>query len=157
MSRLAAIVLVFAVGCSNDMLGTSPRSTTTPTSQEVEFCRHAMFISSTAEIQPVGLFRQPDFQFETVALKFDAKTPNIECIFKPELIASSKLAKRESPLGFGRTVSAQWWDPHLQELTGFDCDSPPTNNSKTSALSIGVAKSVGDEYTVYVYARVNYE
>ena len=159
IAHLATVVFVLALaaGCSPDMLGTEPLSTTTPTSQEVDFCRHAMFIRSAAEIEPVGFFRQPDFQFDAVVLKFHVKTPDIESVFKPEFIAPLKFSKRESLPGFGRTVAAQWWDTHLHELTGFDCDSLPANECKTRALSVGVAKSAGDEYTVYAYARVNYE
>lgn len=58
-SAIVLNCLVFA-GCHTDFMGYGdPVSTTSPTAEQVAYCRDVMYINPELDIEPLGYFLQP--------------------------------------------------------------------------------------------------
>ena len=150
---ISAFVIVCALGCSDIEM----ESSTHPTKEQVRACRDAMSIQDALVITPIGYFRQPDFQFDTLALKFEVQTRDADGIFDPAVGAPTSLLKRETKPGFGRTVPEPWWSPD-SGLIGVDLEQISSASGETRDLSIRIdtAENESGKLVVYVYARVNH-
>ena len=149
---LALVCLPFVVGCSFDPFGTPPPDvTTSPSRQQIQYCRDVMYIDPELVLKPLGYYYEHGFQDDQIAFKFIAKTDQIENIFDVEFVPPAELVARKSNSGLDRDIGEKWWDAQTKTLVGGNFTVPPPGSQGTRALNVGIADNGDATFTVYVY------
>ncbi len=152
LGLLVLACLPFVVGCSFDPFGTpSPDVTTSPSRQQIQYCRDVMHIDSELVLSPLGYYYEHGFQDDQIAFKFIAKTHQIGNIFDEDFVPSAELVARKSNSGLDRDIGEAWWDCQTKKLFGGNFTVPPPGSQGTRALHIGIADNGDGTFTVYVY------
>ena len=156
--RILVMLLVVAglaaVGCDS-LLGTASISTDRPTDEQIQLCRNVMFLEPTVEIVPLGFFRRPDFQYDAIAFKFQAKTNGVENIFVDQQIQADELAGENFAIQPKVAVEESWWTPEDAERFSGNISMLQQAYNRTQELCFAVSQSDQTTLTVFVYARID--
>ena len=153
--------MIASMGCS-DPFGTEAVATESPSSEQIQRCREAMFIDTDVVIEAIGYHRRPDFRFNDFAFKFTTTADHIDQIFDSNAIPSSefvgsKFEDSEFHPGKFLDVAESWWDPQSMPLKIARYSNPAAKRSETQFATIGLSRNDDGSFVVFVRARVNGE
>ena len=144
MRSTSILILVCAVtGCQTDY------STTTPTKEQIQYCREVMYLNPDVEITPLGFFLQPGMD-DTIRFKFIAQTNDPSKLFDGTHVDSTQFKTDFHVYALQPDAPEKWWDVSAQSLTGENFSVPPPNSTGTRGLNIGYIKNADGTLTVYV-------
>ena len=147
---LAASLLVGFAGCSFDFIGSNAGVTTTsPTKDQVAYCRDVMYINPELEIDPVGYSIETGMD-DVIRFKFIAKTDDPSILFNPVRIDRKKFVDDFRLSTMKPQAPETWWDLSSQQVTGANFTVPPPDSKGTRGLNIAYAKNDDGTLTVYV-------
>jgi hypothetical protein len=127
----------------------NPLSTTSPTAEQVAYCRDVMYINPELDIEPLGYFLQPGMD-DLIRFKFTAKTDDPSLLFDDSQVDSTAFSPDFYVSALDPTTSEKWWDISSQTLSGGNFTVPPPKSSGTRGLNIGFVKNDNGTLTVYV-------
>ena len=147
---LAASLLAGFVGCGFDFIDSNADVTTTsPTIDQVKYCRDVMYINPELEIDPIGYSIETGMD-DVIRFKFIAKTDDPSILFETSRVNTKKFAEDFIPSSLNPQASETWWDLSSQQVTGANFTVPPPNSKGTRGLNIAYAKNDDGTLTVYV-------
>ena len=99
--RYAILMACLAItGCQADFLGYGDDvSTTTPTKEQIAYCRDVMYINPGLEIEPLGYCLQPGMD-DVIRFKFTAKTDDPSQLFDKSQVDSTRFSPDFSALSW---------------------------------------------------------
>ena len=147
---LVASLLAAFSGCSFDFIGSNPDVTTTsPTTDQVKYCRAVMYINPELEIDPVGYSIETGMD-DVIRFKFVAMTDDPAILFDPSRVDTKEFADEFTLSGLNPQAPETWWDLSSQQLTGANFTVPPPGSKGMRGLNIAYAKNEDGTLTVYV-------
>ncbi len=151
--RITALFLCLTLtGCQTDFLGYGDDiSTTSPTSEQIQYCREVMYINPELKIDPKGYYLQPGMD-DIIRFKFTAKTDDPKVMFDSSQVDSSQYATgfNIAELAPNSEANSGWWDVGSKELTGANYVVPPPNSAGMRGLNVGYVNNEDGTLTVYV-------
>lgn len=144
---MPSIATTLIVGCSHiPFPGFAPAiSTSTPTDDQVQFCRKAMYIDEKLRIHPIGFYLQSGMD-DLVRFKFIAETDDSSKLFDPRHVDSAKFKARGDLNGLHPDSDTPWWDVSSRPLTGENFVVPPG----IRGLNVGYFDNGDETLTVFV-------
>jgi predicted small secreted protein len=144
------LICLLLAGCQTDFTGSGPDvSTTTPTKEQVVFCRQVMYINPDLEIEPLGYHLHSGMD-DVIRFKFSAKTDDPAQLFDKTQVDSAKFAADFQVSALNPQATEVWWDVSSKKLSGGNFSVPPPNAAGTRGLNIGYCKNDDGTVTVYV-------
>ena len=148
-SAIVMTCLVLA-GCQTDFMGYGKAiSTTSPTAEQVAYCRDVMYVNPKLDIEPLGYFLQPGMD-DVVRFKFTAKTNDPSVLFDDSQVDSTRFTLNFDVSALDSKAKESWWDISSQTLSGGNFSVPPPKATGTRGLNIGYVKNDDGTLTVYV-------
>ena len=147
---LAASLFAGFPGCSFDFTGPNADvTTTTPTIDQVKYCREVMYINPELEIDPVGYSIETGMD-DVIRFKFIAKTDDPSILFDTSRVDAKKYSDDFILSTLNPQAPETWWDLSSQQVTGANFTVPPPGAQGTRGLNIAYAKNEDGTLTVYV-------
>ena len=147
---LVASLLAGFAGCSFDFTGPkSDVTTTSPTIDQVKYCRDVMYINPELEIDPVGYSIETGMD-DVIRFKFIAKTDDPSILFDASRVDTAKFSDDFILTTLNPQASETWWDLSSQQVTGASFTVPPPGSKGTRGLNIAYTKNEDGTLTVYV-------
>ena len=150
--RTVTLLVIFLslIGCQTDFMGYGGNiSTTTPTPEQVQYCRDVMYINPELEIKPIGFFLQPGMD-DVIRFKFIANTDDPSLLFDSTHVDSSKFGADLRIYTLNPEATESWWDISSQTLIGGNFLVPPPDSPGTRGLNIGFSNNDDGTLTVFV-------
>lgn len=149
--RYAILLTCLAItGCQGDFLGYGDDvSTTTPTKEQITYCRSVMYINPGLEIDPLGYCLQPGMD-DVIRFKFTAKTDDPSLLFDESQVDASRFFSDFRVSALEPKAAESWWDVSAKTLTGGNFTVPPPDSTGTRGLNVGYVKNGDGTLTVYV-------
>ncbi len=115
--------------------------TTSPTEQQVSGCRKAMYINTSVNITPLGLYYAGSGIDAAVWYKFRTDTVDVLQIFDTSVVDAAKF---QNGFTLNTKKNVKWWDVKNKDLLG---GQVPLPNAKY--MNVGIEK-IEEGYTVYI-------
>lgn len=145
----AAFFVAGIEGCNLDYIPNTDVTTTSPTNEQVQYCRDVMYINPDLEIQPVGYSIRTGLDDE-IRFKFIAQTNDPSQLFDTTHVDSQKFLKEFNPSMLKPEAGEAWWDLSSRQLQGADFIVPPPGSQGSRGLNIAYSKNDDGTLTVYV-------
>jgi hypothetical protein len=143
-SSLSATRIAGGAALAYNQLGGLPTRTTSPTDEQVAYCRDWLFINPDMEIEPLAYYLKPGMDYQ-VRFKFTAKTNAPGQVFDSQRIESSEFVT-DFPFPPGESShNEDWWDVAAHPLSGGSFTVP------NRRLYIGYIENQDETLTVYAW------
>ncbi|QDU45990.1 hypothetical protein Mal52_44870 [Symmachiella dynata] len=127
----------------------NPKSTATPSPEEIQYCRDVMYINPDLDIEPLGFSLQSGMD-DVIRFKFLAKTDDPSKIFDATHVDSAKFKSDFGVYALDPDAKDDWWDVSSQTLVGGNFTVPPPKSQGTRGLNIGFTENDNSTLTIYV-------
>jgi len=142
-----AVALIWVI---RGVVGVETR-TTSPTHEQVAYCREYLYITPDIEIEPLAYYVKDGMDY-MVRFKFIAQTDDPALVFDSTQIDSSEFsADFDFPPG-EETHNEIWWDIAGRPLTGASTFVPSSGSDRFFwIMHIGIAENGDGTLTVYAW------
>ena len=134
------------MGCSIDYADVS---TTSPTVDQVTYCRDVMYIQPELEIVPLGYYFDAGLD-DVIRFKFIAKTADPAFLFDASHVDATTFTGDFDPSALKPKAAEPWWDLSSQQLSGASFSVPPPKSKGWRGLNIAYTENDDGTLTVYV-------
>jgi hypothetical protein len=136
-----SIVLITTISCLD--FGEDVE-TTTPTQEQVKWCRQEMYVQDSAKITPMGFALLGSGIDDVIWFKFATNATDLSQVFDTTVVDVSKFEESGMSADELKGIDWEWWDVKGKNLLGGQVTLPDAK-----FMNVG-AEEVGEGYVIYV-------